>query len=105
MNRGKAIMNWSEPITWNQAARSLAKEEGVSPFPWLSWIGVLFLVGGLIHGSRMKKQWIPWDQIEYFSHAEGAHRGGRDCGGSLVALRSAGIGVLSFRFWRLVSGP
>ena len=119
MNRGKAILNWSEPRSWNQAARSLAKDEGVSSFPWLSWSGVLFLVGGLIilewsdadpttrasipelvgiistlfgflfglgwffvrlnrtdstaiheggliHGSRMKKQWIPWDQIQYF---------------------------------------
>ena len=112
-------MQWSEPKTWNQVARRTAKEEGIRLFPLPSWIGLLFLIGGLTvwewtdadpatrasipklagiiitlfgvllglswvnvllrrtsstviyrggiaHGSRFKKQWVPWDQIEYF---------------------------------------
>ena len=112
-------MQWSEPKAWNQAARRNAKEQGIRLFPWVSWAGILFLIGGLIvwewsdadpntrasipmlagiivtlfgallgygwirvllsrasstdiytggvvHGSRFKKKWVPWDQIEYF---------------------------------------
>jgi len=128
MSRGKAIIQWSEPKTWNQAARRTAKEEGIRLFPWLTWIGLLFLIagltvwewsgadpairasipklvgiivtlfgvllglswvnvllgrttstviytGGVSHGSRFKKQWVPWDQIKYFytdEHALGS---------------------------------
>ena len=119
MSHGKAIIEWSEPKIWNQAARRIAKQEGVRLFPLLSWIGLLVLIGGLVvwewidadpatrasipeivgiistlfgvllglswikvllwrtnstgiymggvaHGSRFNKQWVPWDQIEYF---------------------------------------
>ena len=41
-------MSWQEPETWRKAALVHAKQEGVSTFPWLTWITVLGLVGGLI---------------------------------------------------------
>lgn len=48
MNRGKPVVSWSEPHTWRQAVVAHAKEEGVSTFPWATWLMVLGFVGGLI---------------------------------------------------------
>ena len=112
-------MSWTEPSAWRTAALAHAKQQGVSTFPWFTWIAVLGLVDGLIvwewsnaeptkrasvpmllcimmalscffvvmgwihvrlnrvttttvyergmvHGSMIRKQWIPWSSIEYF---------------------------------------
>jgi hypothetical protein len=48
MKRGRAIMSWTEPDTWRTAALSHAKQQGISTFPWFTWISVLGIVGGLI---------------------------------------------------------
>jgi hypothetical protein len=48
MNRGKSIISWSEPNTWRKAAMAHAKQQGISSFPWFTWIATLGLVGGLV---------------------------------------------------------
>ena len=112
-------MSWIEPDTWRKAALAHAKKDGLSTFPWPTWIAVLGLVGGsitwkwseadpttrasvplligiilalfsffvvmawihvrlnratkttiyergLVHGSLLRKQWIPWAEMEHF---------------------------------------
>lgn len=64
MRRGQLIIRWSEPATWRQAALALAKEEGRSTFPWVSWILALGLLAGVItrewsHADPAKRVGVP----------------------------------------------
>lgn len=85
MSRGELIIRWSEPAAWRQAALALAKKEGRSTFPWVSWILALGLLAGV----------ITWD----WSHADPTKRVGVP---SLIGIMLALFGFFFAVAWTYV---